>query len=136
MKRFTMFTLRVQFAVLVALAVSVFAPIRAEAKDASFSRMIVLGDSLCDTGNFFSMTGGYPPAPYFEGRASNGRLWVEYLADALGIEIGVGDNFAIWGATTGTVNINGAVFPGLQQEVANLLSRHPAGLDPDALYVV
>jgi phospholipase/lecithinase/hemolysin len=140
MKRFTMFTLRVQFAVLVALTAILFAPIRSEAKDVPFRRIIVLGDSLSDTGNFFELSGGFPPAPYFEGRASNGRLWVEYLADGFGMSISAGDNFAFFGATTSSFNINdgmgGNDFPGLREEVEELLSQNPTGLDPDALYIL
>src|SRR5687767_14594773 len=121
MKRFAMFTFRVQFAVFVALTAILFAPIRSEAKDVPFERIIVLGDSLSDTGNFFELSGGFPPPPYFEGRASNGRLWVEYLADGFGMSIPAGDNFAVYGATTSSLNINdgmgGQDFPGLREEV-------------------
>src|SRR5258708_3990549 len=55
----------------------------ARADSTPFSRIFVFGDSLCDTGNFYRLTGGYPPPPYFDGRFSNGKLWVEYAADAL-----------------------------------------------------
>jgi phospholipase/lecithinase/hemolysin len=140
MKRFAMFAVQVRFAVVAAFALLVFAPIRAEAKDAPFSRIVVLGDSLSDTGNFFALSGGFPPAPYFEGRASNGRLWVEYLAEAFGLSIADGDNYAVFGATTSSLNINdapgGPDFPGLREEVQKLLADNPGGLDPDALYIL
>ncbi len=42
-------------------------------------RYVAFGDSLSDNGNFFAAT-GQPPAPYFNGRFSNGPTWVELLA--------------------------------------------------------
>lgn len=140
MKRFAMFTVKVRFTVIVALTFILFAPVRLDAKDAPFSRIIVLGDSLSDTGNFFELSGGFPPAPYFQGRASNGRLWVEYLAEGFGLSIAEGDNYAVFGATTSSLNINdspgGPDFPGLREEVQRLLVQNPTGLDPDALYIL
>ena len=65
-----------------------------------FSAVVAYGDSLSDNGNFFGFT-GMPGAPYFEGRASNGLVAVEYLAAALGDPL---RNFAWLGATTGIGN--------------------------------
>jgi outer membrane lipase/esterase len=105
-----------------------------------FSRIIVLGDSLSDTGNFFQQSGGIPPAPYAEGRFSNGPLWIEYLAQDLGMEIGAGDNLAVGGATTSDLNIdnglNGRNYDGLQQQVARLIANANGQLDGDALYTL
>ncbi len=58
-----------------------------------FSRIVVLGDSLSDTGNFHQASGGIPP--YFNGRFSNGRVWVEYLAENLGLELDPSDNLLL-----------------------------------------
>jgi hypothetical protein len=41
--------------------------------------IVSFGDSLTDTGNYYTAT-GEPAAPYYDGRFSNGSLWVEYLA--------------------------------------------------------
>jgi phospholipase/lecithinase/hemolysin len=105
-----------------------------------FSRILVFGDSLSDTGNLFRLSGGYPPSPYFEGRFSNGPLWVERLADALGMEIAVGDNYAVGGATTGHFNsnndLNGRVYPGLLDEIASFTATRSAAEVEDALFVV
>jgi phospholipase/lecithinase/hemolysin len=107
----------------------------------TFSRIIVFGDSLSDTGNFYSLTGGYPPPPYAGGRFSNGPLWVEYLAQGLGTHLVPGDNYAVAGAMTGHGNSNdgflGLVYPGLQDELAAFLATTPpGGADPEALYIV
>lgn len=106
-----------------------------------FSRIVVFGDSLSDTGNLYLLSGGYPPAPYAEGRFSNGPLWIEYLAEKMGMQVSPEDNYAVAGATTGHDNFNdglfGMVYPGLQDQLDAFLGTLPAsGADPHALYVV
>jgi len=74
------------------------------------TKLIAFGDSLTDNGNLLGLTeGGLPPAPYFEGRFTNGFVWVEFLADALGLDrptprypAAAGTNYAVAGAATGT----------------------------------
>ena len=105
-----------------------------------FSRIFVFGDSLSDTGNFYHLSGGAPPAPYFQGRFSNGRLWVEQFADALGMEIAAGDNYAVGGATTGHFNsnngVNGRVYPGLLDQIASFTATRSTAEAEGALFVV
>lgn len=107
---------------------------------AAFSHIFVFGDSLSDTGNFYSLTGGYPPLPYDNGRFSNGPLWVEYLAEDLGLQLGPSDNYAMAGAMTGHGNSNdgflGLIYPGLQDEIAAFLATPRGDADPQALYIV
>lgn len=71
--------------------------------------LIILGDSLSDTGNAYALTSGAIPQspPYYQGRFSNGPVWVELLADTLGLPVpspyfegSGGTNFAVGGATT------------------------------------
>jgi phospholipase/lecithinase/hemolysin len=51
-----------------------------------FNRIFTFGDSLTDTGNTSLATGGALPGPGYDGgRFSNGPLWVETLADKIGI---------------------------------------------------
>ena len=105
-----------------------------------FSRIFVFGDSLSDTGNLFRLSGGFPPPPYFEGRFSNGRLWVEQLADALCMSITPGDNYAVGGATTGHFNSNngrnGRIYPALLDEIASFTATRSAAEAEGALFVV
>jgi len=69
------------------------------------NELYVFGDSLSDVGNSFRATGElYPPNPlYFQGRFSNGPVWVEYLGDRLQLSARQINNFAYGGATTGSV---------------------------------
>lgn len=65
--------------------------------------MYVFGDSLSDSGNVFAATGGLePPAPYFQGRFSNGFNWADDFAAAEGYSatasLAGGTNFAYGGA--------------------------------------
>jgi outer membrane lipase/esterase len=108
---------------------------------ATYSSLYVFGDSLSDTGNLFIATGGaLPPAgqPYFNGRFSNGPLWVETLAAGLGLaadaapSLAGGNNYAFAGARTDTSSTP----PGILAQLGGLWApAHPTA-DPDALYVV
>lgn len=70
------------------------------------------GDSLSDTGNAYIASGRtFPPEPYFEGRFSNGRVWVEHVAAAEGrrddaaARLDGGNNYAVGGAETNQLSI-------------------------------
>lgn len=57
--------------------------------NASYSDLVFFGDSLSDTGNVLSLTTAFEPTPFpnfsaAPGRFSNGPVWTEYLAGALG----------------------------------------------------
>lgn len=62
---------------------------------ATFSAFYVFGDSLSDTGN-----NPAPAGSYYNGRYSNGPLWVEYLSNDLGLPYNASDNFAYAGSET------------------------------------
>ncbi len=131
---------------------------------ASFTSMVVFGDSLSDTGNVRSLTSAFsPPAfPNFSGapgRFSDGPVWVETLAAGLGLPLGSqnsnqlltgsgvvsigapgGQNYAYGGARTG---LGGVVGPttGLLGQLAAwngaaFASSLSRAADPNALYVV
>ncbi|MGB5260026.1 MAG: SGNH/GDSL hydrolase family protein, partial [Gammaproteobacteria bacterium] len=111
MKRFVFLTL---FSI-----VLTFAPLASQAALTHY----FFGDSLSDTGNTFALTGGLVPSsvpvtglPYYNGRASNGPVWVDQLAadprypgsprsvnNAWATKNLTGyDNFATFGAYSGT----------------------------------
>ncbi len=83
----------------------------------NFKNVVVFGDSLSDSGNvFIVLHGTYPPPPY-QGRFSDGPVWVEYLVKTLGIS---GDfcNYAFAGANTGVSNPVEGNAPGLLTQVS------------------
>jgi len=132
---------------LLALSLSLMASASTGAKDrnqpgdgAPFTAIYAFGDSLSDVGNLFAIA-GFPGAPYFEGRFSDGPVWIEYLAEELGVSPGAVFSYAFGGATSGRENnldIPGvAEFPGLHDEL-DLFEADLAGkaADPRALYIV
>lgn len=125
-------------------------PLKAEA----FTGLYVLGDSLSDTGNFYTATRdpvtgiGFPPPPYFQGRFSNGNIWIDELAKKLNLDSPTpylnflggatptgGINFAFGGATTTPINTVSTQFFGLPQQLAALTTTGQAA-DSNALYVL
>src|SRR5579872_4621592 len=62
----------------------------------SFGALYAFGDSLSDTGR----NPAGPANSYFNGRYSNGPLWVEYLSASLGLPYNAANNFAVSGSTT------------------------------------
>ncbi|MBE8965612.1 SGNH/GDSL hydrolase family protein [Nostocales cyanobacterium LEGE 12452] len=103
----------------------------------NYEDIYVFGDSFSDTGNAFNVTNRtFPPSPkYFDGRFSNGPVWVEYLAQDLGLSFNPRTNFAFGGATTGVDNISVPEFPGLQKQIASFTAENPSA-NPNALYIV
>jgi thermolabile hemolysin len=85
----------------------------------SFTAVYAFGDSLTDTGRNPSPAG----TNYFEGRFSNGPLWIEYLSALLGITYNTNNNLAVSGSQTSA----------LLSEIAGM----PAVTNPhSALYAV
>ena len=128
--------------------------------------LYAFGDSLSDSGNMhnvvYALTGGtveVPPQPYWQGRASNGPVAVEYLAARLGLTAKpvvdsngnvdpFGTNFAVLGSATGPVTqVNGTSYRNymtfrydprlpdvsIDDQIGTFASLHGAA-DPLALY--
>jgi phospholipase/lecithinase/hemolysin len=62
----------------------------------SFTALYAFGDSVSDTGR----NPAGPAQSYFNGRYSNGPLWVEYLSASLGLSYNASNNFAVSGSIT------------------------------------
>lgn len=104
-----------------------------------FTQIVVFGDSLSDAGNIHAAFSIVPQAPYFDGRLSNGPVWVERLASRYGLvarpSFRGGTNFAH--AASGTGRGLGQSFglplgPNVRQQV-DLYHGQPAGTE---LFVV
>ena len=89
--------------------------------------IVSFGDSLTDTGNLYAAT-GQPAAPYYQGRYSNGPVWVEYLANQLGVAAPTpsllgGTNYAWAGAATGD-GINAYGIPNTGMQISTYLASN------------
>src|SRR4051812_28226716 len=133
---------------LLASAVLLVSAAHAIADGTAFSKIVVFGDSINDTGNLTRLTNGaFPNAPTFTyGRQTNGPVWVEYLAEDLGLANKL-LNYAVVGAMTKpapgfpTGNVWSDTYTGLEgTDVASQVSEFAADVrghaDPCALYVL
>lgn len=126
-------------------------PLKASA--ATFDSIYAFGDSLSDTGNVFTASGNtFPPFPYFEGRFTNGPVWIDELAKKLklnsptpyvnvvnGVTPTDGINFAFGGATTTAANTVSLDLFGLPQEIAayqDFLTQSQQAANPNALHIL
>ena len=111
--------------------------------------LTLFGDSFSDTGNAFQLS-GFPPAPYVNGRFSNGDVFGDYLARLLGRP---GDatpafaarlpsgNYAIGASRTvdAVVNVPGLgpqTVPGTASQIAQYALVPGRTFDPTGLYVL
>lgn len=108
---------------------------------APISQVIAFGDSLTDNGNLYAASGQTVPRdPYYQGRLSNGPVWVERFAQGLGAGL---TDFAVAGAFTNTDNVSNTIpnvppgtFPGIETQVNLYLGLTNGNADANALYVL
>ncbi|PKO33658.1 MAG: hypothetical protein CVU34_11940 [Betaproteobacteria bacterium HGW-Betaproteobacteria-7] len=116
------------------------------AAQAAYTNVYFFGDSLSDTGNVYTASSGtLPSQPYFEGRFSNGQVWVERIAAGLGnadaakpFQLG-GNNYAWAGAKTDTSGLaDGAlgIPTGLQVQVMNYWGAGHSNASANDLFVI
>ncbi len=113
------------------------------------NRVVAFGDSLSDNGNLSALTGGQFPSikdtggkpAYAAGRLTNGPVWVEGLASALGVPL---DDRAFAGALTNTQNTANPVLTslglganalGMQTQVSSYLTANPS-VNATSLFVL
>lgn len=83
------------------IALALFVTASITTVHAQYSRIVVFGDSLSDTGNSFAATGIPPAEAYFAGRFSDGPIWIDFLQQQLGLSDPQMLNFAVGGSSTG-----------------------------------
>jgi hypothetical protein len=120
---------------------------------ASYTDMVVFGDSLSDQGNIYLLTSAspflplVPPVEYSDGtsfgRFTNGRNYIDYLSASLGLSVtpslAGGSNYATGGARTDSASLGGFSIGNyglLDQRDSYFSSLGSAGIDPGALMVV
>jgi outer membrane lipase/esterase len=115
----------------------------------AYDDVVVFGDSLSDVGNVFtaSTVAGDPTpgAPYYQGRYSNGQLWVEHVAGAYCVtltpSLSGGNDWAYADAETTedvgvTIGETAATIPSLVNQSKTYLATVNHKADPKALYVI
>ena len=116
------------------------ATIAAQAAAPNYDALVVFGDSYCDVGNLFLATGGAEAAPpYYNGRFSNGPIWLDHVAGFLRVpltpSILKGTDYAFGGAwVTEPESVTGV--PSVLEQVETYLSQHKGKADPNALYIL
>ncbi len=107
------------------------------AQSLNFSKLVVFGDSLSDTGNIAVID---LPPPYFRNRISDGPVAVDFIANSIGSNADSsrhffgsprGFNYAVSGG-----NILGSDREDLEQQVSTHLQRVNQSTDENALYVI
>jgi outer membrane lipase/esterase len=135
-----------RFLCAIALALLALQPIHSYATTPTYDAIYVFGDSYCDVGNVFLLTGGARPAPpYFNGRFSNGPLWVDHIASSLNLPMTPaflvtpasphgGNDYAFAGAHV--VATPTEAVPSVTEQVALYLKNSGGKADPKALYIL
>ena len=108
-----------------------------------YDAIYVFGDSYCDVGNVYIATKHQEPLspPYYEGRFSNGPIWVDHLAGTFKLPMNPylagGTNYAFGGAKLlmDLVTPFGTI-PSVPSQVDLYLAKHQGKADPNALYVI
>ena len=111
----------------------------------AFDGIVVFGDSYNDVGNIYLATSAagspYPGAPYYNGRFSNGPIWIEHIANDWGFplkpSLAGGTDYAFGGAEMlqPVVTPSGTI-PSVPQQVGLYLLAHGGKADPHTLYVI
>jgi phospholipase/lecithinase/hemolysin len=97
-----------------------------------FDEIVMFGDSLSDNGNLILINDQPMPDPelYYQGRFSNGPVWVEYLSDSERLNVSL-NNRAFGGAKT-----DGVAPPGLIAQVIEYITVTDFSLSPDTLFII
>ncbi len=114
----------------------------------NFNNVVVIGDSLSDTGNVFTFFGGafveppfgglIPQMSYASGRFADDLIYVDFLAEELGFNADPsllgGPNFAVGGAQTGP--LKAGLPPSLLDQTAAFLMSTGGIAPSDTLYLI
>jgi phospholipase/lecithinase/hemolysin len=82
---------------------------------AAYNAIMAFGDSYTDTGNLPSS-----PPDYWNGRFSNGQLWIEYVSQTQGFGYNAANNYAVSGTEAEDLGTQISKFPGTSNS-ANVL---------------
>ena len=93
------------------------------------NNLLVFGDSLSDMGNAKNSVLNVPDVPpYWQGRFSNGQVWIEYVSQSYGLTTTIGsgvesgDNRAFGGSQTGA-GFSYVLLPNVGTQISNYLAN-------------
>ncbi|UJR13476.1 hypothetical protein I4U23_000490 [Adineta vaga] len=97
----------------------IFSGYQIQSAEVPYDTVVCFGDSHSDTGNVYNLSEfKWPPVPpYYQGRFSNGPIWIEKLGISTLI------NYAYGGATTDNTLVTGVtmtsnIVPGVRQQIS------------------
>ncbi|KAF0336821.1 gdsl family lipase [Gigaspora margarita] len=108
----------------------------------TFDNIIVFGDSYSDNGNVYALTNeSCPPSPYYKGRFSNGKVWIEYLTMKYHVNL---IDKAFGSATSDNDLVPGHILwndvdypvPGIKQQIDFFINSHPNQSYDKTLFVM
>lgn len=122
------------------ISITIYAEIPSKLLAQPFSNVFVFGDSLSDNGyqnKTYEKRSDFPvpkspKPPYYEGRYTNGLVWVEYLSRKLNMNASQVFNYAYGGAC---VTPNDHIVPNLDKQLEMYFSQNEI-CDPKALYII
>ena len=101
--------------------------------------LLAFGDSLSDMGNAKNSILNVPDVPpYWQGRFSNGQVWLEYVSDAYGLQTTIGsgtnagDNRAFGGSQTGS-GFSYLLLPNVGTQITNYLTNVQSAIPNDEI---
>lgn len=99
------------------------------ARAAGYADVVTFGDSLSDNGNAWAASGFTDPPvpPYWGGRLSNGPVWVETLAPALGVSEAAMTDLAFSGAPTEDI---------IDLQIIPYIASQGGTISPNNLYIL
>jgi phospholipase/lecithinase/hemolysin len=97
-----------------------------------FNTVVAFGDSLSDNGNLLPIEGQPEPDPrfYYQGRWSNGPVWVDYLKDPQHLDT------ALFVLAQNGAKTDGLVPPGLIEQVTVFITSEELTIWTDTLFVI
>lgn len=120
------------------LALALMLCISSLASAVTVNKVVVFGDSLSDNGNLFEYMKHQLPMdpPYYKGRFSNGRVWIELLTEKYFPHQAANRLLDYAYAGAAVINEEDDTLFTLRNEVNSFLLSHQGKADPNNLYVV
>ncbi len=100
------------------LLIVIFSIYQAQCDGIPYDTIVCFGDSMSDTGNVYNLTDSkWPPAPYYQGRFSNGPVWIEKLNISNLMNYAYGSATSDNNLVVGITAFN-TIVPGVRQQIS------------------